>query len=318
MFAEAVPHDVTVCTVVRGDEALDRFLDALDEQSLPVPGFDLVVVDATPGGSLPMAERPRRFETQVVRVDPDVSHGAALNAGWRAARGAGIGFLSADVVPNPIWLEYLVRSLRRGRHLVTGHWLPTEQSLPNTGALSFRLWAPPHDARLVSTEQMACRRADLEAVGGFDESLDGAACDMDLAIRLVESGVDPTTSRWLQCMYDVEPVDLRAMVAARRAGADAVRMLAERPGARARLLAAGVIRRGAQPRALLALAGLLLMPKDRRAALLVLPWYHERTCVAPRAGGPRRKRFVLPGVFGFDLYDAAIALMARLSDTSRR
>lgn len=319
MYSEAVPHEVTVVTVVRGDEALTRFLAALNEQSLPVPGYDLVIVDATRAGLSGIADVPRRFETQVVRVDPGVSHGAALNAGWHVARGAGVAFLSPDVVPVATWVEYFARSLRRGRRLISGRWLPTDASLPQAGPMSFRLWAVAREARLVASDQMGCRRADLEAVGGFDEDLiDPVICDTDVGIRLVESGVDPFFDSWLACNYDIEPVGLSTMIAARAAGADAVRMLADRPGARARLLSAGVIRRGAQPRVLLALVGLLLMRKDRRTVLLVAPWWHLRTCVAPLAAGRRRRRFVLAGAFGFDMYDAVTNLIARLSSSTRR
>lgn len=312
MAVVAVPHEVTVCTVVRGEENLPRWLDALDQQSLPTPGFDVVIVDATAAGLQAEPAGTRRFETTVVRVDKDSTHGAALNAGWQAARGSGVGFLSADVVPAETWVEATARDLHRGRHLVSGWWQPTEATLGCAGTLSYRLWSVAREVPLASTEQLGCRRSDLAAVGGFDEELtDAVECDLDLAIRLVESGVDPVFDRWLICHYDIEPVSLSEMVAARPVGADAVRTLARRPMARNRFLRGGVVRGRAQPFALLALTGLLLMAKDRRAVLLIAPWWHERTCETPLTGGPRRKLVVLPGVLAFDLYDALLGLKAR-------
>lgn len=319
MLAEVIPHEVTVCTVVRGREPVERLLAALDVQSLPAPGFDLVIGDATPSGAWMGRELSYRYAVKIIRVDPGATHGAQMNACWRAAKSDAIAFLSPEVVPDVMWLWFLMRNIRRGRRLVTGRWLPTGPTLARAGALSHQLWAVQREAVLVSSEQLGCRRADLDEAGGFDENIDDPArCDLDLAIRLVEHGAEPFFERRMLCEYDLEPVSLSAMLAARQAGAEAVRQLADRPVARGALLSAGVLPGGVQPRVLLAAAGLLLMVKDRRAALLVWPWWHTRTCVVPHAGGPRRKRYVLPGVFAFDLFDAVTGLAARIRPSSRQ
>ncbi|HVY09123.1 MAG TPA: glycosyltransferase [Mycobacteriales bacterium] len=319
MLAEIAPHEVTVCTVVRGGDPVERLLAALDEQSLPAARFDVVVVDATPSGDWTGRELSYRYRAQVVRVDPESTPGAALNAALRIARGEAVAFLGADVVPSVLWLADFGRAVRRGRRLVSGRWLPTDSSMALAGPLSYRLWAVERETHLVTTDQLGCRRADLERSCGFDESIaDPRECDLDLALRLVDAGVEPYFDNRLVCSYDVTEASLAQMVAARRDGAASVEALAGRPQARARLLAGGLIRPGAQPQALLALAGLLLMARDRRAALLVVPWWHHRTCVAPHAGGKRRRRFVLPGVLGFDLYDAVAGLVARVRSGARQ
>ena len=314
MSDEAAPLAVTVCTVLRHAEDLDRFLEALQQQSMPASAFDVVVADATPAGAPAPAPGSHRYEIHLVRVAPGTTPGAALNAAWKAAKRPAVGFLAVDAVPDATWVEYLSRTLHRGRRLVTGRWEPTLDTLSRAGALQFRLWSSARDAPLVSVDQLGCHREDLDSAGGFDEQDDDPyRCALDLAVRLVEAGVDPTFNRWLVCRYDLEPVDLRQMIATRAVGADAVRLLASSPGARGRLLTGGVFPGRAQPAALLALFGLIFMVRDRRAVILVAPWWHQRTCVKPLAAGPRRRRVVLPGVFAFDVLDAALGLKARLS-----
>ena len=92
----------------------------------------------------------------------------------------------------------------------------------------------------------------------------------------------------------------------------AAAVLAQHPRARARLLLGGLFTRRSHAEALLAVAGVLLAGRDRRAALLAAPWLHERLCLTPAAGGNRRRCFVLPGVLAFDVYDATLATAARM------
>jgi hypothetical protein len=315
-----VVHEITVCTVVRNDDdPVDRWLRALDDQSASRAAFDVVVVDASPSAVVGRLakEFSDTLRVTVVRADPASSPGAALNAGWRTASAAGVGFLSVHAVASRSWAEEAARALHRGRRAVSGRWLPTTESLPLAGKGSLGLWSTPYEAALVSTEQLACRHADLAGVGGFDEALDDPdRCDIDLVVRLIESGVDPHFSVRVIATYPVRQRDVNTMLAERRRAVRAVGALADRPRTRARLLFGGILWPGGPAESLLALTGLALGLRRRRYLLLAAPWLHERTCRTPRAGGSRRRWFVLPGVFAFDLYDAVVTTVERLRPKS--
>jgi GT2 family glycosyltransferase len=159
---------------------------------------------------------------------------------------------------------------------------------------------------------MACLRADLERVGGWDEQLPDDLADVDLALRLVDSGVDPVWARHAVSYYDVAVHPLAEMVQRRQPNRSVSALLAAHPRARARLLVGGIFWHRRHAEAMLAVAAVLLSRCDRRAALLAVPWLHERLHLTPAAGGLRRRWFVLPGVFAFDLYDALLTTAARL------
>src|SRR5207248_10211948 len=93
------------------------------------------------------------------------AHGpaAARNAGWRAARGEVIAFTDDDTVPDPGWLRAGVAALESadaawGRIRVPLALPPTDYERNEAGL----------EAAEFATANAFCRRAVLEAVGGFD------------------------------------------------------------------------------------------------------------------------------------------------------
>lgn len=314
------PHALTVVTVASAaNDRLTRLLDALEDQTAPRGSFDVVVVDATPDGAFAAAGQDRELAVRVVRADPGASRAEALNVGWRAADTAMIGFLDVDLVPARAWVGAMEMALQRGRRLVTGKFAPDPDTLTNAGVLSHRLWASPRRLQLVSSRNIGCLRRDLEAVGGFDPTVAPTSVDVDLAARLVDSGVDLYGARHVVAYETIDETPLATLAAGRFAhGAEEMETLAEHPRARARLLLGGVFWHRRHAEALLAAAGGLLALRDRRALLLAAPWIHERTCVTPGTGGPRRKWLILPGVFAFDLYDAVVTTSTRLRGPQRR
>jgi len=309
----AVPTDLqlSVCVVRRdGDPPIGPLLAALAEQSLGADSFEVVLVDASCNGGLDVSASAPELSIRVVDGASDLSHGALRNLAWRTARAGNVAFLAADLVPAPIWVASCEQALRRGRHLVRGSWLPASVGVSAGGAVPRTLWWSPRSLPVVTSEQMACRRADLELVGGFAEDVpDPDQCDTELAARLVDAGVDPVWARHAVVYHPVAPSSLlesRARV--RRIST----VLAEHPRARGRLLLGGVLWHRYQVTVLLLLAGLGLAGRDRRAMVLVLPWLHERTCLTPRAGGPRRRWALLPGVLVLDVAETGVTTYERL------
>jgi hypothetical protein len=160
---------------------------------------------------------------------------------------------------------------------------------------------------------------DIAQVGGFAATYpDLDRTVLDLAARLVESGVDPYRARHAVLLGDVPQWTLAEMLEDRRRTAGAVEFLAQRPIARSQLLLGGVVREGADAQFLLMCAGLLLSLRDRRFLGLALPWLHGRTCTNPRGSGYKRRWFVLPGAFVMDGVETGLALRARLRNALGR
>jgi histidinol-phosphate phosphatase family protein len=115
---------------------------------------------------------------------------SARNAGWRAARAPWIAFVDDDVLVGETWLDDLERDLRDLPPDVAGSQANVTVPLPsdrratdwerNVAGLSTAQWI---------TADCAYRRADLLAVGGFDERFPRAYReDADLALRMVARG----------------------------------------------------------------------------------------------------------------------------------
>src|SRR5205814_8353735 len=114
------------------------------------------------------------------------AHGpaAARNAGWRAARGAVIAFTDDDTMPDPGWLRAGVAALESA----DAAWGQIRVPMPRPPTDYERNEAALETAEF-ATANAFCRRAALEAVGGFDERFTAAwREDADLFFTLLERG----------------------------------------------------------------------------------------------------------------------------------
>jgi hypothetical protein len=316
-----VPHELTVCVVVQDDAPVARALAALEDQSALPGSFDIVIVDATAHGL--QLEPEGSVRVSVVRADHDATRAELHDIAWRAATAPGVAFLAPQLVPAANWTDAMIRGLRRGRRAISGSWQPNPDSVHNAGTASYRLWFSPREAALVTADQFACLRADLERVGGFaaavlDDGADEQRADIELVARLVDTGVDPFWARHAVAYTDVIEQSVADMVAASRRSASAVTVLDEHPRARARMMPGGVLWHRRQVEVLLALAGLVGGLRHRRALLLAAPWVHDRTCMAPATGGKRRKWLVLPGVLAADVFHLMTTTRSRLAPRGRK
>lgn len=175
--------DIVIPTV--GRPSLARLLDSLAPQLVPLGARVLVVDDRREAPSpLPLLG----FATAV--RGRGAGPAAARNDGWRASGAPWVAFLDDDVVPDRDWAERLVADLdgldpaiaaTQGRLRVP---LPEDRRPTdwerNVAALASGRWI---------TADMACRRAAVAAVGGFDERFaDAYREDTDLALRLLRNG----------------------------------------------------------------------------------------------------------------------------------
>jgi hypothetical protein len=306
-------RDLTVCLVSRDDtDPIERVLAGLRRQNTAGDTFDVVVVDATTDGRHASLATDSAPPVQVVRAAPTAARSELLNTAWRSATAEAVAFLSPQLVPAPAWVEALTRALQRGRRVVTASWLPSTETVADSGTLSHLLWANRWEAPIVSADQIAFLRADVERVSGWTSEVDDDKADVDLVLRLIEAGADPYGARHAVAFYDVTAASASQILAQRRQPLAAQPLLVAHPRAKARLLFGGVFWHRRHAELLLLAAGLALAPRNRRALALTIPWLHERTCLTPAAGGTRRRWFVLPGVFAVDAYDVAISTAARL------
>ncbi|HVT20084.1 MAG TPA: hypothetical protein VHE57_01690 [Mycobacteriales bacterium] len=319
MADDPLRRELTLCIVATQEGPLQRTVDALANIEAAKETFEVVLVDATPAKLSGSLDWPSAVQHTVLIAPADATPGALYNLAWQAGGADGVAFVAADAVMDPSWYVQMAQAVRRGRRIAFGRWLPYAPSLHGAGPLSYRLWASPRDGGLVPFDNFAMRRSDLAAVGGFDESeVDHDRVLLDLAARLVESGVDPYHARQAMLFNDVPDWGLADILEDRRRTAAAIEFLAQRPVARSQLLAGGAVRWGPDLHLLLLAAGVVLGLRDRRFLGLTLPWLHHRTCTNPRAIGPRRRWFVLPGVLAMDALETGHAVRARLRNVRGR
>ena len=188
----AVESSLIIITLNRAP-LLRNTLEALTRQTRRVA--EIVIVDNGPdletervAGSFP-GSLPIRYVVEERR-----GYGAARNRGLAEARGEILYFLDDDCVAQPDWAETLWAVLASGRGDLAGGSRESGRSglaarleyLCTDGpVLSPRL--PGGPARHLSTSNLILRRAVVERIGRFDETL--AMCeDRDFTVRAAENG----------------------------------------------------------------------------------------------------------------------------------
>lgn len=152
--------------------ALHDTLGGLEE---PAGGFEVVVVDdASDDDTWKIlchlaARSPLRF--QGVRLAVNVGQGAARTVGVEHARGAIVAFTDDDCLPRPTWLTALSAPLLETAALqhprvVQGRTEPWPGDAGRVGPWARTIWVL-HPTWLFETCNIAYRRCDLLAVGGF-------------------------------------------------------------------------------------------------------------------------------------------------------
>lgn len=199
-----------------------ELLAALDAQTMPTESFELVVVDDGSSDDtwpvLAKAAATTRLRFLALQLETSVGQGPGRNAALARARGDVVAFTDDDCLPPPEWLERLTAPLRRDsrtRLVVQGRVVPTPQRPAGAGRWARTVWVL-RPTWLFETCNIAYRRTDLEAAGGFPgrgdapTRADGKLVGEDalLGWRVIEAGADleylpeaETHHRWLPSSY---------------------------------------------------------------------------------------------------------------------
>lgn len=181
--AGPVPEISCVLPVAGRSPLLDGCLAALRAQDVELA--DIVVVDDSPDGSLAPVEGAR-----VVRSGGRGPY-AARNLGTRESAGEIVLFLDVRSRPRPSWARRLAEAFRDPEVALAGSDVRIVGGASPAGQASerhdvFRLGNyldPPFFRPYLPTCNLAVRREDLIAVGGFAERRSGA--DADLCWRIL-------------------------------------------------------------------------------------------------------------------------------------
>lgn len=198
---------IRLSVVIPTYNRLDRLrvvLPTLLDQSIDAATYELVVTDShSDDGTAAYLDDVRRAYGDRVRYLRGAYGGraAARNAGIAAARGALVLFTDADILASRTLLErHVARHDRAGAHriAVVGCELQVrsyEDYVRQRDDAAARAPLHPRGRRKLSwlyflTGNASVRRADLLAVGSFDEAFTGYGHeDLELGYRLERSGV---------------------------------------------------------------------------------------------------------------------------------
>ncbi|ARK11965.1 glycosyltransferase family 2 protein [Fibrivirga algicola] len=197
------PLITVVVPTCRRPALLRNCLQALAQQKLTPSQFEVIVVDQandrTTAALVREVARQTGLYARYLSQPEEIGLAAAYNRGWRAAQSLFVVFTQDDCLPQPLWLTTALPLFHKGAQAIIGrveHRLPKK---PLTGTVMANLF---------------CRRALLEQVSGFDESIDTKQLDqIDWLDKLAQIGVPiiscpdavvthglPTNTSWLSSL----------------------------------------------------------------------------------------------------------------------
>jgi hypothetical protein len=173
----AAPAPEVSVVVATHDRAgfLTGLLGALGAQTFEGGAFEVVVVDdCSSDQSWPRlvdAVAGAELRLLCLRLGRNLGSGAARTVGLRHCRAPVVAFTDDDCLPSPQWLERLTAPWREGAGLprslvVQGRTVPWPEDAEAAGPWARTLWVL-RPTWLFETCNIAYRRVDLEAVGGF-------------------------------------------------------------------------------------------------------------------------------------------------------
>lgn len=307
-----MPRVSVVCSTYGRAELLPRLLGALAAQTFPADELEVVIVDnGSPDDTREVLERLGRdvpFALRTIRHERNRGAAGGRNTGWRAARGAVVAFTDDDCTPTPTWLEHGVAAIEAhgAGSFAVGATRPDpaeEERLLRPFSRSVLVTEP----RFFETCNIFYRREDLERADGFDEGFGIGGEDTDLALRLIDAGLDAVWTPEAVVHHRVRASSFRANLREAPRWVDIPLVVKRHPARRRELLHRRWFWKRAHPPTVLALAGIAAAGARRSPAPLLLGawWLWHRLVAEPPCAGPRRRFLALPGTFAIDATEVA-------------
>jgi glycosyltransferase involved in cell wall biosynthesis len=296
---------------------LPRLVAHLATQDIPHDQFEVIVVDdgSTDETAAVLDELAATapFSLRVLRNDSSRGPAAGRNRAWREARAEVCAFTDDDCLPTPTWLSGILAVIGAGPAVVAGRILPPPAEEHRIGPFSRILVASTGYAGWAAAANLAVRREDLLAVGGFDEDFrNPAGEDTDLALRLMAHGLPFVYAPDAVVLHHVEQTGVRGLVRDQQRWIDVPAVFARHRWARRQLLSHGVFWKSTHPWVLLVVVAAGLAPLRRTALVLTVPWLHERLCRQPVTERFGERLTSLPGVLVLDVSEVAVMVRGSL------
>lgn len=183
----AVPTISVVVPCYRHAEDLARCLKGLACQESK-GGWEVIVVNSAADPAV--AASATQGGARLVQSQPRLLPGQARNLGAAHARAELLAFIDADCVPEPGWLAAARAALQAGARLVSGpvlHARPLHPIAVSDNLLQFADFPsnrPDGPAIYFAGCNLAIRRADFEAVGGFPDVILPAGEDTSFCVAV--------------------------------------------------------------------------------------------------------------------------------------
>jgi GT2 family glycosyltransferase len=181
---------VVVCTY-NGSRTLPETLASLKQ--LEYPNFEVIIVDNGSNDGM-TSKIAHQSGFQVIQTAQS-GLSAARNAGLLEASGEIIAYLDDDARPDPYWLYYLAKTFMSSNHCgIGGPNIPPPgdgliaECVANSPGGPVHVLLTDEIAEHIPGCNMAFRKSNLEAVGGFDPEFRVAGDDVDICWRLQSRG----------------------------------------------------------------------------------------------------------------------------------
>jgi O-antigen biosynthesis protein len=180
---------VVVCTYNNEDTLRDCY-DGL--KALDYPDFEVIVVND--GSTDRTDEVTREYGFRLISTE-NRGLANARNAGLEAANGEIVAYIDADARPDPYWLAHLATGFEKGTHVgIGGPNIPppgctdVAECVANAPGGPIHVLLSDEIAEHIPGCNMAFRKANLVAIGGFDPQFRIAGDDVDICWRLQDQG----------------------------------------------------------------------------------------------------------------------------------